>query len=68
MISTGWFFYGLTFLELWPQYSCYDEVTQTWNECLQKEFCGTNTVHKINYDSKFTLHNFVQKLDLTCTP
>ena len=24
MLGSGWFFYGLTYYELWPQYECYN--------------------------------------------
>lgn len=64
----GFLFYNLSLLELQPKYLC----TNTTNPgveypCKAADFCGKENVqHRIDWDDKTSLHNWVETLDLTC--
>lgn len=58
----------LALLELKPQYLCTDDVTKLEYICTPLEFCGTDIVHRVDYEYYASLHNWVDTLDLECTP
>ena len=58
----------MSYLELYPQYTCtYSNQTAPMT-CIPDDFCGNANVtsYTIDYDAEESLHNWVEKLDLTC--
>lgn len=69
-VSNGYIFYALTYLELWPDYTCGKGIAE--EDCNRDLMCkvGPNQpeyIH-VNWDSTRSLHNWVDKLDLVCEP
>lgn len=68
-VSNGYIFYALTYLELWPEYVC--DATIKKDQCNAQLMCDNPDnpakIH-INWDSTRSLHNWVERLDLTCEP
>ena len=66
--NTGGFLtYSMSFLELQPKYIC-TFPNGTDYSCTNSDFCGTNIPFRINYTDDTSLENWVQDLDLYCTP
>ena len=73
-VSTGFsgmnfIIYHFSYYELFPKYLCeYKSDPNTWVSCEPKNFCDDPDLiqWKIDYRDKESLHNWVQKLDLTC--
>lgn len=65
-VSNGYIFYALTYLELWPDYVCSPDIPA--KQCDHTLMC--HPPHpgaiRVNWDSTRSLHNWVEKLDLTC--
>jgi len=64
-ISFGFFyFYPISFFELQPAYTCQTDLLGTLSPpypCNTTQFCGhQNTTHAINYDEKFSFHNWIE--------
>ena len=66
----GFLFYNLSLLELKPKYFCTNTANPSVEyPCKAVDFCGnSNITHRIDWDDKTSLHNWVETLDLTCTP
>lgn len=67
--SNGFIVYGLTILNSYPAYQQLDD-NKTWVYVSREEICSQNMPEnswKIDYDNDTSLHNWVDKLDLTCT-
>ncbi|TNV80510.1 hypothetical protein FGO68_gene767 [Halteria grandinella] len=60
--------YAISFLELNPKYYCIDPKKGTEYECTRDDFCGTNIKYRIDWNDHTSLYNWVETLDLTCTP
>ena len=54
-------------MELQPKYIC-TAKNGTDYDCTNKDFCGTDIKFRINTTDKASLHNWVEDLDLYCTP
>ena len=75
MNSTGFFFYILTYLILLPTYhNCMFSDPQPEDPaaaCSAENICAVPSpilTYQIDWDNIYSLHNWVEKLDLTCTP
>ena len=64
--ATTFMYNSLSYLELAPQYVCFDGTE--WLSCKPADFCGTNIQYRIDYSCPTCLHNWVEKLSLTCEP
>ena len=59
--------YSISYLELQPKYICtYPNGTDY--ACNNTVFCGTNITRRVNYADDTSLENWVEDLDLYCTP
>jgi len=67
-ITGSFLTFAMSFLELYPRYLCKNAETGTEYECKPNQFCGTNIQYRIDFDYFTSLHNWVEDLDLTCTP
>lgn len=67
-IKQGLVYYPLPYMELMPEFQCYDHVTTRWETCEPSDFCGQNVRWRYNYDAPTSLNNWVEKLDLACQP
>ena len=70
MSAPSWFIFEPGYLTQKPDYTCeyYSETDQP--ECNTENICDENPAIKswdFDYSSSKTLHNWQQKLDLTCT-
>ena len=64
----GFLFYNIALLELQPQYLCTNSTSTVEYHCKPSDFCDkTNVTHRVDWDDKTSLHNWVETLDLTCT-
>ena len=61
------FFFSISFLELKPRYLCYNALGKTY-ECKPEQFCGRDIKYVVDWEYYASLHNWVEDLDLTCTP
>ncbi|CDW84323.1 UNKNOWN [Stylonychia lemnae] len=59
--SSGHLFYGLAYLELYPAYICPQDIPN----CDHTDKCRDPSI-PIDWSSDKSLHNWVEKLDLTC--
>ena len=59
--------YSISFLELYPKYLCTDPKTGKEYDCTRDDFCGTNIKHRVDWDDKASLHNWIEALNLECT-
>ena len=57
--------YAMVFFELSPNYLCKNEISE-WESCHKEEFCGTDIEYKVNWDSTYSLFNWVEEYDLHC--
>ena len=57
---------SIPFLTLFQNYECL--VENEWVECQPDKFCETDTEWRYDFSSDTSLHNWVQKYDLTCAP
>ena len=68
MSSFSWIMYGLSFLELFPQFDCQiGDATQ--QDCSSQQICtqyGYELPYTVNYTNHTSLHNWVEQVDLTC--
>ncbi len=64
----GFLFYSLSFLEKLPHYLCSYDDGLTYKTCEPAtSFCEDPTIkHKIDWDDRISLHNWVERLDLAC--
>lgn len=68
-VSNGYIFYALTYLELWPDYTCSASVLK--DDCTHELMCnnpGNPELIRVDWGSTRSLHNWVEKLDLVCEP
>jgi MFS family permease len=66
-MTSNYITYSISFLELQPKYICtYQNGTDY--ACKNTDFCGTTIPHRINYTDNTSLQNWVEDLDLYCTP
>jgi len=61
---------NMAYLELMPSYECKNEVGD-WDTCYPSEFCKpdqtfSSTNVRIDASNPYSLHNWVDQLDLTC--
>ena len=68
-VSNGYIFYALTYLELFPDYTCAVDIAK--DQCTHELMClhkndAINNVIQVNWDSTRSLHNWVDRLDLDC--
>jgi len=57
----------MPFMQLTPAYKCTSSVTAEPYNCKPADFCGKSDVHaQIDWNSENSLHNWVEKFDLTC--
>ena len=64
----------LTYNELLPDYLCRpigSTDSDAWYECTNEDFCpslgGSDQIeHKVDWNSPTSLHNWVERMDLTC--
>ena len=73
MNSTGFFFYILTYLTLLPKYvNCVYKDPQPEDldaACIADNICSGEVIsYDIDWNDIYSLHNWVEKLDLTCCP
>ena len=67
--ATGSFLaYSIALLELFPQYICTNPTSGLDYSCTRDDFCGTNIKYRIDWRDDTSLHNWVESLNLTCTP
>lgn len=61
--------YNVTYLELDPQYDC-SFTDGNFGTCTKEDICKGNKVidWAVDYESEFTLENWIIALDLYCTP
>ena len=67
MLCQTWFMYGLTYYELMPtDFLC--KKDEIWVKCARDDFCTASQPiqWKIDYSTNKALHNYVEKLNLTC--
>lgn len=71
----GFLFYNLSLLELQPRYLCTNVTLPNPGieyECKADFFCNLedpkSVTHRVDWDYYASLHNWVEDLDLTCTP
>ena len=67
-IKQGLVYYPLPYMELMPQFKCFNHVTNLFELCEPEDFCGKDVLMKYDYDAPTSLHNWVEKLDLACLP
>ncbi len=61
--------FSIPFLELNPKYICTDSDTGRQFDCTRDDFCHSTTVsHRVDWSDDTSLHNWVEDLNLTCTP
>lgn len=73
MNATGWWFYILSYLIVLPQYKdCVftdPQPADPSTACNADNICnGTVISYEVDWDNINSLHNWVEKLDLTCEP
>ena len=61
MVSNGYLFYALPYLELFPDYICPKDKPN----CDYRDHCKDKSI-QIDYDSLRSLDNWVDKLNLDC--
>lgn len=60
-------YYPLPYMELLPEYDCYNSQTLQTYSCTPDEFCGKDYITPtINYNADTSLNNWVEQLDLAC--
>ena len=59
--------YSISYLELQPKYIC-TFPNGTDYSCTNTDFCGTNITFRVNTTDDTSLENWVEDLDLYCTP
>ncbi|TNV80154.1 hypothetical protein FGO68_gene7510 [Halteria grandinella] len=62
MVSNAFVIYAIPFLQLYPKYICPEDLP----ECTHRDRCGRKDI-QIDWDSIYSLKNWVQRLDLECT-
>ena len=68
-VSNNYIYYALTFLELWPDYTCAASILD--KDCNRELMCknpDNPALIQVNWESTRSLHNWVEKLDLVCEP
>ena len=61
--------FAIPFLELDPKYICTDPTTNQEYFCTRNDFCGRPEIsYRVDWSDDTSLHNWVEDLDLTCTP
>ena len=75
MNATGYWFYLLSYLTLFPKYDCVwsDGLPHTEDDCIAKNICAADSAvssYSIDWSDKYSLHNWVEpeKLNLICEP
>lgn len=66
--SVNFFFAQMSYMELYPKYTCtYSNQTEPMH-CKPEDFCHNANVtsYVIDWDADESLHNWVEKLNLTC--
>jgi hypothetical protein len=62
MITNGYLFWALPFLELYPDYHCPVDLP----DCNHNDYCHKVEGVTINWDSPKSLSNWVEKYNLEC--
>jgi hypothetical protein len=62
MVTNGYLFYALPFLELYPEYECPIDLPN----CNHRDRCLDPIRIRVNWDSSKSLDNWVERLDLEC--
>jgi MFS family permease len=62
-VSNGYIFYGLTYLELFPDYLCPPDIPK----CDHTDKCNHPGI-AVDWSSPRSLHNWVETLSLECKP
>ena len=68
-VSNGYIYYGLTYLELWPEYVCSKDIIA--KDCNRDLMClnpNNPTLIYIDWSSPKSLYNWVDRLNLICEP
>lgn len=71
MNSAGLIVYGVYFMELEPDYICTSTTEAKPWQCERKDICSNSldiTGWHINWDNKTSIHNWIEQLDMYCTP
>jgi hypothetical protein len=70
LCSGSFIAYAISFLELNPRYLCMNPVTHKEYECTRDVICDKahSVQWRIDWDDPTSLHNWIEDLDLTCTP
>ena len=62
------YFYPSAFYELQPVYLCTNSTVENFT-CTAEDWCSANdTTHRINWDSRFSLQNWIEQLGAACAP
>ena len=60
--------YSISFLELNPKYICKSPGSAEF-VCTRDDFCDKPDItHYVDWNDESSLHNWIESLDLTCTP
>ena len=70
--SGGYVIYCIPLLEYMPEdYFCRTSTTAPWEPCDHDAYCSAQYSHsdlrRVDYDSPYSLHNWVEQLDIYCT-
>ena len=60
LASWSWLFYGLSFLELLPQFDCQGPGGTIIYDCSTQQICNHGLSYSINYTNDTSLHNWVE--------
>jgi hypothetical protein len=58
-VSNGYIYYALTYLEKWPDFTCHGVEKDKCNVDFYKEHRNEPNLIEINYDSVYSLDNWV---------
>ena len=64
MITNGYLFYALPFLELYPEYEC----PSTIPDCKHQDRCLNRDGISVNWSSHKSLDNWVERFNIEITP
>ena len=70
LCSRCWWFYMIPWFIQEPVYNCIWEGKQHSHTCTHLEICNDPSIIKysVDWDDPLSLHNWIEKLDLICTP
>ena len=71
-LRSAYTYYAVPYMIQYPEYLCTSPGSTEQYECYpydEPAFCDNPDVtYEVNYDSNVSLHNWIQTLDLNCTP